>query len=198
MNKSRSKELSDEVTRLLKAWTAGDEHALEKLTPMVYDQLHRVAQRCMAGERPGHTLQTTALVNEVYLRLVDCAQVNWQDRAHFFAVSAQLMRRILIDFARSRGSKKRGGGLAQVSLEDAATVCSEPDPNLVELDDALKSLAEMDARKSKVVELKFFGGLSTDETAEVLRVSRETVVRDWRLAKVWLLREMSGGIGHGA
>lgn len=190
--------LSDEVTRLLKAWTAGDEHALEKLTPMVYDQLHRVAQRCMAGERPGHTLQTTALVNEVYLRLVDCAQVNWQDRAHFFAVSAQLMRRILIDFARSRGSKKRGGGLAQVSLEDAATVCSEPDPNLVELDDALKSLAEMDARKSKVVELKFFGGLSTDETAEVLRVSRETVVRDWRLAKVWLLREMSGGIGHGA
>ncbi len=190
--------LSDEVTRLLKAWTAGDEHALEKLTPMVYDQLHRVAQRCMAGERPGHTLQTTALVNEVYLRLVDCAQVNWQDRAHFFAVSAQLMRRILIDFARSRGSRKRGGGLAQVSLDEAATVCSEPDPNLVELDDALKSLAEVDARKSKVVELKFFGGLSTDETAEVLRVSRETVVRDWRLAKVWLLREMSGGIGHGA
>ncbi|MGA7409073.1 MAG: sigma-70 family RNA polymerase sigma factor [Bryobacteraceae bacterium] len=190
--------LSDEVTRLLKAWTAGDEHALEKLTPMVYEQLHRVAQRCMAGERPGHTLQTTALVNEVYLRLVDCARVNWQDRAHFFAVSAQLMRRILIDFARSRGYQKRGGGLAQVSLDDAATVCSEPDPNLVELDDALKSLAEVDERKSKVVELKFFGGLSTEETAEVLRVSAETVVRDWRLAKVWLLREMSNGDGHGA
>ncbi len=190
--------LTNEVTRLLKAWTAGDEHALEKLTPMVYGQLHRVAQRCMAGERPGHTLQTTALVNEVYLRLVDCAQVNWQDRAHFFAVSAQLMRRILIDFARSRGSRKRGGGLAQVSLDDAATVCSEPDPNLVELDNALKSLAEVDVRKSKVVELKFFGGLSTDETAEVLRISRETVVRDWRLAKVWLLREMSGGNGRGA
>ncbi|MGA7414215.1 MAG: sigma-70 family RNA polymerase sigma factor [Bryobacteraceae bacterium] len=190
--------LTNEVTRLLKAWTAGDEHALEKLTPMVYGQLHRVAQRCMAGERPGHTLQTTALVNEVYLRLVDCAQVNWQDRAHFFAVSAQLMRRILIDFARSRGSRKRGGGLAQVSLDDAATVCSEPDPNLVELDDALKSLAEVDPRKSKVVELKFFGGLSTEETAEVLRVSPETVVRDWRLAKVWLLREMSGRNGHGA
>jgi len=190
--------LSDEVTRLLKAWTAGDEHALEKLTPLVYEQLHRVARRCMASERPGHTLQTTALVNEVYLRLVDCAKVNWQDRAHFFAVSAQLMRRILIDFARSRGYQKRGGGLAQVSLDEAATVCSEPDPNLVELDDALKSLAEVDARKSKVVELKFFGGLSTDETAEVLRVSAETVVRDWRLAKVWLLREMSNGDGHGA
>ena len=190
--------LSDEVTRLLKAWTAGDEHALEKLTPMVYEQLHRVAQRCMAGERPGHTLQTTALVNEVYLRLVDCGKVHWQDRAHFFAVSAQLMRRILVDFARSRGYQKRGGGLARVSLDDAATVCSEPDQNLLELDDALQSLAEVDPRKSKVVELKFFGGLSTDETAEVLRVSRETVVRDWRLAKVWLLREMSNGDGHGA
>ncbi len=189
---------TDEVTRLLKAWTAGDEHALEKPTPMVYEQLHRVAQRCMAGERPGHTLQTTALVNEVYIRLVDCAQINWQDRAHFFAVSAQLMRRILIDFARARGYQKRGGGLAQVPLDEAITVCSEPDPNLVDLDDALKSLAEVDARKSKVVELKFFGGLSTDETAEVLRVSPETVVRDWRLAKVWLLREMSGGIEHGA
>jgi RNA polymerase sigma factor (TIGR02999 family) len=189
--------LTDEVTRLLKAWTAGDERALEKLTPMVYDQLHRVAQRCMAGERPGHTLQTTALVNEVYLRLVDCGKVNWQDRAHFFAVSAQLMRRILIDFARSRGYQKRGSGLAQMSLDEAATVCSEPDPNLVELDDALKSLAEVDARKSKVVELKFFAGLSTDETAEALSVSAETVVRDWRLAKVWLLRELSGGIGHG-
>ena len=188
----------DEVTRLLKAWTAGDEHALEKLTPMVYEQLHRVAQRCMAGERPGHTLQTTALVNEVYLRLVDCAQVNWQDRAHFFAVAAQLMRRILIDFARSRGYRKRGGGLAQVSLDEAVTVCNEPDPNLVELDDALKSLAEVDARKSKVVELKFLGGLSTDETAEVLRVSPETVVRDWRLAKVWLVRELSRGNGYGA
>jgi RNA polymerase sigma factor (TIGR02999 family) len=190
--------LTDEVTRLLKAWTAGDERALEKLTPLVHHQLHRVAQRCMAGERPGHSLQTTALVNEVYLRPVDCGKVNWQDRAHFFAVSAQLMRRILIDFARSRAYQKRGGGSAQVSLDEAATVCSEPDPNLVELDDALKSLAELDARKSKVVELKFFGGLSTDETAEVLRVSAKTVVRDWRLAKVWFLREMSSGIGHGA
>jgi RNA polymerase sigma-70 factor, ECF subfamily len=189
--------LTDEVTRLLKAWSAGDERALEKLTPMVYEQLHRVAQRCMAGERPGHTLQTTALVNEVYLRLVDCGRVNWQDRAHFFAVSAQLMRRILIDFARSRGYQKRGCGLAPVSFDEAATVCSEPDPNLVALDDALKALAEVDDRKSKVVELRFFGGLSIEETAEVLEVSVETVVRDWRLAKVWLLRELSDGNGRG-
>ncbi len=182
---------SHEVTELLKAWTAGDEQALEKLTPLVYQQLHRVAQRCMAGERTGHTLQTTALVNEVYLQLVDCGQVNWQDRAHFFAVSAQLMRRILIDFARSRGYQKRGGGAPHLSMDDAPSVCNEPDTNLVALDDALKALAAVDARKSRVVELRFFGGLSIEETAEVLRVSVETVVRDWRLAKVWLLRELS-------
>jgi RNA polymerase sigma factor (TIGR02999 family) len=180
-----------EVTQLLKAWTTGDERALEKLTPLVYRQLHQAAQRCMAGQRPGHTLQTTALVNEVYLRLVDCGQMNWQDRAHFFAVSAQLMRRILIDFARSRGYQKRGGGALHISLDDAPSVCHEPDMNLVALDDALKELAAVDERKSKVVELRFFGGLSIEETAEVLRVSVETVVRDWRLAKIWLLRELS-------
>jgi len=180
-----------EVTQLLKAWTGGDQGALEKLTPLVYQQLHRVAQRYMAGQRPGHTLQTTALVNEVYLRLVDCAQVNWQDRAHFFAVSAQLMRRILIDFARSRGYQKRGGGVPHVSLEEAPCVSNEPDANLVVLDDALKTLSEMDARKSKVVELRFFGGLSIEETAEVLGVSVETVGRDWKLAKMWLLQELS-------
>ena len=189
---------TDEVTRLLKAWTAGDERALEELTPLVYEQLHRVAQRFMAGERPGHTLQTTALVNEVYLRLVDCGQMNWQDRAHFFAVSAQLMRRILVDFARSRGYQKRGGGLTRVSIDESATVSGEPDPSLVALDDALKALAEVDGRKSKVVELKFFGGLSIEETAEALGVSAETVVRDWRLAKIWLLRELSGEAGRGA
>jgi RNA polymerase sigma-70 factor, ECF subfamily len=183
-----------EVTQLLKAWTAGDEEALGKLTPLVYEQLHKVARRCMAGERSGHTLQTTALVNEVYLRLVDCDQMNWQDRAHFFAVSAQLMRRILIDFARSRSYQKRGGGTLQLSLEEAPCVCSEPDSNIVALDDALKALASVDERKSKVVELRFFGGLSIEETAEVLRVSIETVVRDWRLAKVWLLRELTEGI----
>jgi RNA polymerase sigma factor (TIGR02999 family) len=187
-----------DVTQLLKAWTSGDEQALEKLTPLVYEQLHRVAQRYMAGERSSHTLQTTALVNEVYLQLVDCGQINWQDRAHFFAVSAQLMRRILIDFARSRGYQKRGGGVPHLSLEEAPSVCKEPDTNLVALDDALKALAAVDERKSKVVELKFFGGLSLDEAAEVLKVSVETVGRDWRLAKVWLLRELSGGNSHGA
>ena len=187
-----------DVTQLLKAWTSGDEQALEKLTPLVYEQLHRVAQRYMAGERSSHTLQTTALVNEVYLQLVDCGQINWQDRAHFFAVSAQLMRRILIDFARSRGYQKRGGGVPHLSLEEAPSVCKEPDTNLVALDDALKALAAVDERKSKVVELKFFGGLSLDEAAEVLKVSVETVMRDWRLAKIWLLRELSEGNGRGA
>lgn len=185
--------LTHDVTHLLKAWTAGDEQALEQLTALVYRQLHRVAQRYMAGERPGHTLQTTALVNEVYLRLVDCKQINWQDRAHFFAVSAQLMRRILIDFARSRGYQKRGGGVPPISLDEAPSVCNKPDRNLVALDDALKALAAVDGRKSRVVELRFFGGLSVEETAEVLRVSADTVVRDWRLAKVWLLRELSEG-----
>ncbi len=180
-----------EVTQLLRAWTAGDKSALEKLTPLVYDELHSVARRCMAGERTDHTLQTTALVNEVYLRLVDCGRVNWQDRAHFFAVSAQLMRRILIDFARSRGYQKRGGGTIQISLDEAPLVSCEPDSDIVAIDGALKSLAVVDERKSKVVELRFFGGLSIEETAEVLRVSTETVVRDWRLAKVWLLRELS-------
>jgi RNA polymerase sigma factor (TIGR02999 family) len=160
---------------------------------MVYEQLHRVAQRFMAGERSGHTLQTTALVNEVYLRLVDCGQMNWHDRAHFFAVSAQLMRRILIDFARSRGYQKRGGGVSALSLDEAPSVCSEPGADLVALDDALKALATVDERKSKVVELRFFGGLSVEETADVLRVSPETVGRDWRLARVWLLRELSEG-----
>ena len=147
----------------------------------------------MGGERSGHTLQTTALVNEAYLRLVDCGQVNWQDRAHFFAISANLMRRILIDFARSRGYLKRGGAVPHISLEEAPSVCDEPDVNLVALDDALNALAAVDERKSKVVELKFFGGLSVEETAEVLRVSSDTVIRDWRLAKIWLLRELSRG-----
>ena len=180
-----------EVTRLLKAWSGGDEQALEELTPLVYRQLHQIAQRYMRGERSGHTLQTTALVNEAYLRLVDCAQVNWQDRAHFFAISANLMRRILIDFARSRGYLKRGGAVFHIPLDEAPSVSDEADVNLVALDDALNALAAVDDRKSKVVELKFFGGLSVEETAEVLRVSSYTVIRDWRLAKIWLLRELS-------
>lgn len=180
-----------QVTQLLKAWSLGDQQALEKLTPLVYSQLHQIAQRYMAGERSGHTLQTTALVNEAYLRLVDCGRVKWQDRAHFFAISAQLMRRILVDFARSRGYLKRGGAAPHISLEEAPSVCGEPDVNLVALDDALKVLAAVDERKSKVVELKFFGGLNAEETAEVLHVSSDTVIRDWRLAKIWLLRELS-------
>lgn len=182
-----------EVTRLLKAWSTGDEEALAKLTPLVYRQLREIARRYMAGERDGHILQTTALVHEAYVRLVDCGRVNWQDRAHFFAVSAQLMRRILIDFARSRDYLKRGGAVPHISLEEAPSVCDEPDVNLLALDDALKALAAIDERKSKVVELKFFGGLNVEETAEVLRVSSDTVMRDWKLAKIWLLRELSSG-----
>ena len=180
-----------EVTLLLKAWKGGDSQALEKLTPLVYRQLHQIARRYMGGERSGHTLQTTALVNEAYLRLVDCTQVNWQDRAHFFAVSANLMRRILIDFARSRGYLKRGAAVPHIPLVEAPSVSDEADVNLVALDDALKALAAVDERKSKVVELKFFGGLSVEETAEVLHVSSNTVLTDWRLAKMWLLRELS-------
>ena len=184
---------SPDVTRLLKAWSTGDEEALAKLTPLVYRQLRDIARRYMAGERDGHILQTTALVHEAYVRLVDCERVNWQDRVHFFAVSEQLMRRILIDFARSRGSLKRGGAAPHISLEEASSLCGEPDVNLVALDDALKALAAIDERKSKVVELKFFGGLNVEETAEVLRVSSDTVMRDWKLAKIWLLRELSRG-----
>jgi RNA polymerase sigma-70 factor, ECF subfamily len=187
-----------EVTQLLKAWTTGDEQALEKLTPLVYKELHRVARRCMAGQRPDHPLQTTELVNEAYLRLVDCGQMKWQHRAHFFAMSARLMRRILVDFARSRGYQKRGGGVLPVSLDEAPSVGSEPDQNLVALDDALKELSAVDERKSKVVELRYFGGLSIKEAAEVQGVSVETVVRDWRLAKIWLLRELSKGDQRGA
>ena len=189
---------TEEVTRLLKAWTAGDEQALEKLTPLVYKELHRVARRCMAGQRPGHPLQTTELVNEAYLRLVNCGQMNWQHRAHFFAMSAQLMRRILIDISRSRGYQKRGAGVLPISLDEAPSVCDQQNRNLVALDDALKELAAVDQRKSKVVELRYFGGLSIKETAEVLSVSVETVVRDWRLAKIWLLRELSERNHRGA
>ena len=187
-----------EVTQLLRAWTTGDDQALDKLTPLVYEQLRHVARHFMAGERPGHVLQTTALVNEVYLKLVDCGQMNWQDRAHFFAVSAQLMRRILVDFARSRDYQKRGGGVLHLSLDETPSICDEPDMQLVALDDALKALAAVDERKSRVVEMRFFGGLSIEETAEVLKVSSETVQRDWRLAKVWLLRELSEESRRGA
>jgi RNA polymerase sigma factor (TIGR02999 family) len=181
-----------DITELLLAWGEGDKDAFHKLTPLVYAELHRLAHHYMAGERTGHTLQSTALVNEAYLRLVQTSRVQWQSRAHFFAVSAQLMRRILVDFARSRQYAKRGGKAPVVSLDDvplAIEGCAE----LVALDDALNALAALDQRKCQVVELRFFGGLSVEETAEVLRVSVETVMRDWRLAKVWLRRELQHG-----
>jgi RNA polymerase sigma factor (TIGR02999 family) len=184
--------MTHEVTALLLAWSEGDQSALEKLTPLVHQELHRLAQLQMRRERPGHTLQTSALVNEAYLRLVDTRRVQWQNRAHFFAVSATLMRRILVDFARSRQNQRRGGKVQKVALGEALDVMSDrPEPNLVALDDALNALAAVDPRQSQVVELRFFGGLSIEETAEILKVSPETVKRDWRLAKVWLLREIS-------
>ena len=182
-----------EVTLLLKAWSAGDESAREKLVPMVYRELHRMAGRYMAGERSGHTLQTTALVNEVYLRLVNTYEMDWQNRSHFFAICAQLMRRILTDFARSRLSLKRGAGAAEIPLDESLLEGVGSSAKFVALDDALNALAAVDERKSRVVELRFFGGLSVQETAEVLKVSPETVLRDWRLAKAWLLREMREG-----
>jgi RNA polymerase sigma factor (TIGR02999 family) len=181
-----------EITELLLAWSEGEQDALRKLAPLVYGELHRLAHHYMAGERTGHTLQSTALVNEAYLRLVDSSRVKWQNRAHFFAVSAQLMRRILVDFARSRQYAKRGGKAHVVSLDEVAVV-DEECAELAALDDAMNALSAIDPRKSRVVELRFFGGLSVEETAEVLKVSGETVSRDWRLAKVWLRRELSRG-----
>ncbi|MBZ5537061.1 MAG: sigma-70 family RNA polymerase sigma factor [Acidobacteriia bacterium] len=180
-----------EISLLLQAWRGGDEAALGTLMPLVYDELHRLAHRYMVHERAGHTLQTTALVNEAYLRLVDANRVDWQDRVHFFAICANLMRRILVDFARSRGYQKRGGNVKKVSLEESVLVSPEPGVDLVKLNDALNTLTGFDPRKAKVVELRFFGGLSEEEAAEVLKVSRDTVKRDWRLAKVWLLEELS-------
>ena len=184
--------LGHEITALLQAWRQGDEQALEKLTPQVYRELHRAAQRCMARERDGHTLQTTALINELYLRLSDLNLIDWQNRAHFFALCARQMRRILTDHARARQSQKRGRGTQPVSLDVVPMVAPQTSADLVAVDDALNRLAKVDERKSRVVEMRFFGGLSVEETAEVLKVSAETVARDWRLAKAWLLREMSG------
>jgi RNA polymerase sigma factor (TIGR02999 family) len=180
-----------EITRLLRAWGNGDQAALDRLTPVVYDELRRMARRYMRREREGHTLQTTALVNEAYLRLIDVTHVSWQDRAHFFAVSAQMMRRILVDAARARASSKRGGLAVRAELEEIPDLSSGRDREIVAIDDALKALAELDPRKAKVIELRFFGGLSVDETAEVLKISPQSVLRDWKLAKAWLMRELS-------
>ena len=181
------------ISSLLHAWREGNQTALNKLMPLVYDELHHLAHKLMLQERSDHTLQTTALVNEAYLRLVGAEQIEWKDRMHFFAVSANMMRRILVDFARSRGYQKRSGNTKKVNLDEKLLISSKADPDLVKLDDALNALSEFDPRKAKVVELRFFGGLSEKETADVLEISLNTVKRDWRLAKVWLLCELSDG-----
>ena len=181
---------SAEVTRLLLAWSEGDKLALEELLPVVYRELHAMARRYMAAERPDHTLQASALVNEAYLKLVDVRKVQWKNRAHFFGVSAQLMRRILVDFGRHRHYRKRGDGVRPLTLNENLAIAAARTTNFVALDDALNLLADVDPRRVRVVELRFFAGLTVEETAEVLNVSVDTVVRDWRLAKVWLHREL--------
>jgi RNA polymerase sigma factor (TIGR02999 family) len=179
-----------DVTLLLQAWSGGDKEALDRLAPLVYRELRRIAGRIMSAERPNHTLQATALVNEAYVRLVDTRQVSWQDRAHFFALCARAMREILIDHARARASAKRGGCQIAIELDEGLMAGASPEEDLLELDDALKRLAAIDPRKSQVVELRFFGGLNLEETAEALKVSTKTVQRDWDLARAWLYREL--------
>jgi RNA polymerase sigma-70 factor, ECF subfamily len=183
---------SQQITHLLLAWGQGDQAALDSLMPLVYGELRKVAARHLRGQRPGHTLQTTALVNEAYLRLIDASQVKWQDRAHFFAVAAHFMRRILVDFARSRNYQKRGGGAQQVSLDDALAIAPERGADLLALDEALTRLQALNERQAQVVELRYFGGLSEEESAEALKVSARTVRRDWNFARVWLHRELTG------
>jgi RNA polymerase sigma-70 factor, ECF subfamily len=185
-----------DISTLLRAWSDGDGNALERLTPIVYQELRRLAHRQMRGERAQHSLQTTALVNEAYLRLVEYNRMRWQDRAHFFAVSAQLMRRILIDYSR-RNNQSRGAGFQHISLEEVGVPATSGDPNLIALDDALNTLQQFDPRKAKVVELRFFGGLSVEEAAEVLKVSPITIMRDWNNAKAWLYRELAKGSADG-
>jgi RNA polymerase sigma factor (TIGR02999 family) len=180
-----------DITKLLQDWTAGDQQAMEKLIPVVYNELHRLAHRYMRQERPEHTLQTTALINEAYLRLIDCGNVQWRNRAQFFGVSAQMMRRILAEFARSRNYAKRGGGAALLSLEDAPVVSPERAREIVALDNAIQRLDAAGPRMSQIVELRFFGGLGQEEIAAVLNVSSRTVIRDWEMARAWLYREMN-------
>lgn len=185
-----------EITQLLLAWRNGDDAALERLIPLVYDELYRVARRYMNREQSDHTLQATALVNEVYLRLIDAQNVEWQNRVHFFGISARLMRQILVDFARQRQQQKRGGEIQQVSLDEALTVSNQPNSDLVALDDALNELAKLNQRQCQVVEMRFFGGLSEEEIAEVLQISPRTVRNDWSFAKVWLLRQLNRRESH--
>lgn len=182
---------NNEITQLLKDWSEGDQTAVDKLIPLVYTELHRLAHQHMRREQPGHMLQTSALINEAYLRLVQQPQIRWEDRAHFYGIAARLMRRILVDEARKRNSAKRGGGTIQVSLIEAADVSQEQAANVVALDNALKALETVDSRQSEIVELRFFGGLSIEETAEVLKVSPGTVMRDWTFARAWLRNEMN-------
>lgn len=181
----------NEFTILLRAWSGGDRSALDKLMPIVFNELHKAAHRYMTREKPGHTLQTTGLVNEVYLRLLDASGISWRDRAHFFEIAARLMRRVLVDFARARARQKRGGHVQKVTFDDALEAGPRMSEDFVALDEALTALAHCDPRKARVVELRFFGGLSVEESAKVLKVSRITVLRDWKVAKLWLLREMS-------
>lgn len=187
-----------DVTGLLQAWGRGDETAFEQLIPLVHAELHRIAVRCMRNERAEHSLQATALVNEAYMRLVDVTRIKWQDRAHFLSMAARLMRRVLVDHARSRGYRKRGGGAIKVTLPDGLAVAQERGRDLVALDDALTALAAVDERKSRVIELRFFGGLSVEETAVVLKVSVDTIMRDWKLARSWLARELRNSPQEGA
>jgi RNA polymerase sigma factor (TIGR02999 family) len=186
-------ESTHDVTRLLQAWRRGDSAALDKLVPLVYEELHRLAHCYMAREWANNTLQTTALIHEAYLRLVDANEIEWRNRVHFFAISANVMRRILVEFARSRGSQKRGGGVRKISLEETAILPAEPDEDLLALDTALTALAAIDPRKAKVVELRFFGGFTEQETAEALGISSDTVLRDWKSAKLWLYRDLRSG-----
>ena len=182
-----------DVTGLLLAWRGGDEEALSRLIPVIERELHRIAQLCMAGERVGHSLQATALVNEAYIRLIDVRQMDWQNRAHFLAMAARLMRRILVDSARAKRYQKRGGGDVRITFDEGLAVAGNTSPDLVALDDALCALAKRDERRSQIIELRFFGGLTVEETAVVLKVAPDTVMRDSRLAKAWLARELSGG-----
>ena len=193
---STDSERSPRPTELLLAWNLGDARAFDQLVPLVHAELQRLARRYMARERPDHTLQASALVNEAYLRLIDLKQMQWQNRAHFFAMSARVMRRILVDFARARRNAKRGGGAPKVTLDEALLPPEETGHDLVALDEALQALAAVHPRKSDVVELRYFGGLSLEETAEALHVSIDTVKRDWRFAKLWLLRELGGKGGQ--
>ena len=183
-----------EITQLLAEWSNGNQTALDKLYPLVYDELHRMASRYMNRERKGHTLQTTALINEAYVRLVDQKHVHWENRAHFFAISAKIMRRILIDHARLHAYAKRGGGAQKVSLDETAMVADERASDLLLLDEALNRLAEMDQRRSQVVELRYFGGLNNEEIAGVLKISENTVTRDWKMARAWLYQELSRSV----